>query len=294
MKKKYLIITGGAGFIGSNLIEKLISKNKKLHILSFDNYSSGFVKNHISSNRVKYIKGHTKNFNKIFNKYKNKILSVIHLGEFSRISQSFKNMDECFDSNIIGTLEVIKFCLNNKIKIIYSATSATLGDEENPHRSPYAQSKFNNLNLLINLNKWKGLKYSVIYFYNVYGKNQIKNHFMSAVVGIFEKQYEDKKFLTVVRPGTQSRNFTHVNDTVNCILIALKDTRNSHYAVYNNKFISILNLARLFSNKIKLVKSRPGERINSKIVNSFRGIKINKYLSNSSIQDYVLRFKSSI
>jgi len=294
MKKRYLIITGGAGFIGSNLIEKLISKNKRLQILSIDNYSSGFVKNHISSNRVKYIKGHTKNFNKILNKYKNKILSVVHLGEFSRISQSFENMNECFDSNIVGTLEVIKFCLHNKIKIIYSATSAALGDEENPHRSPYAQSKFNNLNLLINLSKWKNLKYSVIYFYNVYGKNQIKNHFMSAVVGVFEKQFQDKKFLTVVKPGTQSRCFTHVDDTVDCILLALKDTRNSHYAVYNKNFISILSLARLFSDKIKIVKFRPGERFNSKIVNSFRGIKINKYLSNSNIQDYVSRFKSSI
>ena len=294
MKKKYLIITGGAGFIGSNLIEKFISKSKKINILSLDNYSSGFIKNHISSNRVKYIRGNTKNIKNIFDKYKNTIKAVIHLGEFSRISQSFEKMEECFDANINGTLEVIKFCLNNKIKIIYSATSAILGNKENPDRSPYAQTKFNNLNLLINLSKWKGLRYSVVYFYNVYGKNQIKNHFMSAVVGIFEKQYVDKKFLTVVKPGTQTRNFTHVNDTVDCILKAFKDTKNSHYAVFNKKFISILNLAKLFSNKIKLVEPRLGERFNSKIVSSYRGIMIEKYLSKNNIKDYILRFKSNI
>lgn len=292
---KYIIVTGGAGFIGSNLIEKLLILNKKNKIISLDDYSSGSKKNHISSKRVKYIKGNTKNFNKIFKNYKNKIDTIFHFGEFSRIAQSFIKTEECLESNVKGSYEVIKFCLNYNIKIIYSATSATLGDNLNPHRSPYSFSKFNNLNLLINLHRWFGLKYSVIYFYNVYGGRHIKNHFMSAVVGIFETQYKSNKPLTVVKPGTQKRNFTHIDDTINCVLKVYSSKKNElHYAVYNNKFLSILKLAKLFSEKIKFIKQRPGERFESKFVKSYRGIKIHKYLSTSNIEKYIKNFKKGM
>ena len=289
---RYAIVTGGAGFIGSNLIEKLLFKNKKIKILSLDNYSSGSIKNHIKSNRVKYIRGDTRNFEKIFKKYKKKVDVIFHFGEFSRIAQSFVKTEDCLKTNIEGSYKVIKFCLDNNIKIIYSATSATLGDENNPHRSPYSYSKFNNLNLLINLNKWFGLKYSVVYFYNVYGGRQIQDgHFMSAVVGIFENQFLQNKKLTVVRPGSQKRNFTHVDDTIKCVLKLYKSTKNLHYAVYNKKFISILNLAKLFSSNIQMIKERPGERFESKTVNFYRGIRIKKYISSKSIKQYIYSLK---
>ena len=290
---KYIIVTGGAGFIGSNLIEKLIAEDFNSTIISLDDYSSGSTKNHIKSKRVKYIKGKTKDFEKYFLKYKNNIKTIFHFGEFSRIAQSFIKTKDCFESNIQGSYEVIKFCLTNKIRIIYSATSATLGDEKNPHRSPYSFSKYNNLNLLINLNRWFGLQYSVVYFYNVYGGRQIKDHFMSAVVGIFENQYKKNKFLTVVKPGSQKRNFTHVKDTIDCVLKLYKSKQNLHYAVYNKNFITIINLAKLFSNKIKLIDQRPGERFESKTVKSFRGIKIKQYISKTNIMKYVENFKKT-
>jgi len=290
----YVIVTGGAGFIGSNLIERLLHKNKKIKILSLDNYSSGSKKNHIKSKRVKYIKGDTKNFQKIFKKYSNKLETVFHFGEFSRIAQSFVKTKECLETNINGSFEVIKFCLDNNIKIIYSATSATLGDDNNPHRSPYSFSKFNNLNLLINFNKWFGLKYSVVYFYNVYGGRQIKRHFMSAVVGIFENQFSKNFPLTVVKTGSEKRNFTHVDDTIDWVIKLYKSKKNMHCAVYNKKFYSILKLAKLFSNNIKMVKERPGERFESKTVNYYRGIKIDKYISKVDIKNYIKNFKKGM
>ena len=208
--KNCIIITGGAGFIGSNLIEYLLKKTNK-KIISLDNYSSGYKQNHIKNIRVKYLKGNTKNIDSILNKYKSKIHSLFHFGEFARIFQSFKKFDTCFDSNTIGTKAVFKFCLDNKIKLIYSATSASLGNNgKDKNLSPYAFTKSKNLELLENLKRWNNFKYEVVYFYNVYGPKQISKGDMATVIGIFEEQYKQKKPLTVVRPGHQTRRFTHV------------------------------------------------------------------------------------
>ena len=291
---KFVIVTGGAGFIGSNLIEKLLVEDKSIKIISLDNYSSGSKKNHIKSDRVRYIKGDTIQFNKYFNKLKKKIVTIFHFGEFSRIAQSFENHDICLKSNINGSYAVIDFCLKNNIKIIYSATSATLGNEKNPHRSPYSYSKFHNLNLLINLNKWHGLNCSVVYFYNVYGSRQIKNHSMSAVLGIFETKYSENEKLPVVIPGTQERNFTHINDTIDCVLKVYKKKSPIHYAVFNDKFYSILNVAKMFTKNIKYIKSRPGERFQSKIVTNFRGVKIHHFKAKTSLSQYIKDFKKSL
>jgi len=151
INKKYIVVTGGAGFIGSNLIECLIKKTK-FNIISIDNYSTGQKKNHINSDRVKYFNTHSTDIEKVLKPYKKKINSLFHFGEFSRIYQSFKKFDECFRSNSVGSKDVFKFCLDNKIKLIYSATSASLGNKGNDaNLSPYAFTKFNNLELLENL-----------------------------------------------------------------------------------------------------------------------------------------------
>jgi len=291
LKMKYIIVTGGAGFIGSNLI-KVLSKSKSYKIISLDNYFTGSKKNHIISKNIQYINGDTINISRKLEKLKNKIKVVFHFAEFSRIAQSFDENRKCFKSNILGSYEVINFCLKNNIKIIYSATSASLGNNgQDQNLSPYAFSKSNNMNLIMNLNEWFGLKYEIIYFYNVYGPNQIYDTFMAAVVGIFEKCFIEKKSFPVVRPGTQSRKFTHVEDTVNACIYAWKKNKNAHYSISNDKSYSIINLARMFGGQIKFLPQRRGERFQSSVINRIRDKKIIKLKGQISLKKYINKFK---
>ena len=290
----YLIVTGGAGFIGTHLIEKLL-KETNYKLISLDNYSSGSKSNHIKNRRVKYLKGDTKNIHRTLKSLKKKINTIFHFGEFSRIAHSFKQPEKCFSSNILGSLQVINFCLKNKIKIVYSATSASLGNNENDrHLSPYAYSKSSNMNLILNYERWFGLKNEIIYFYNVYGPKQIKNSKMSAVFGIFEQSYINKKPIPVVMPGSQTRRFTHVDDTVQTCYNAWKKNKNRHYAIINTKSYSIFSLARLFKNDLKMIPERPGERFESKIINSIRGKKIHNIYTKDKVQKYIKSFKQSL
>ena len=292
--KNVIIVTGGAGFIGTNLIELLLKKTSD-RIISIDNYSVGNKKNHIKNSRVTYLKSDTSDFFKCFNKIKKKIKVIFHFAEFSRIFQSFENVKKCLNSNISGTQEVIKFCLENNIKIIYSATSASLGNnQEDQHLSPYAYSKSVNMNLIMNLNKWFNLKYEVIYFYNVYGPKQIKDSKMSAVIAIFCKQYVNKKPLTVVLPGTQSRRFTHVKDTVEGCYAAWKRNKNQHYLISYSRPYLIKEVAKLFSKNIKYIKKRQGERFESTIIKSIRGKKIINLPCKLALEDYVNDLKKKI
>jgi UDP-glucose 4-epimerase len=289
--KNIIIVTGGAGFIGSNLIELLLKKTSD-RIISLDDYSVGTKENHIYNSRVNYLKGSTLDFFKHFNNKKKKIKVIFHFAEFSRIFQSFGNLQKCFNSNITGTQEVIKFCLENKIKIIYSATSASLGNnQEDQHLSPYAYSKSVNMNLIINLNKWYNLKYEIIYFYNVYGPRQITDSKMSAVIAIFCKQYLNKQPLTVVFPGTQSRRFTHVKDIIEGCYNVWKKNKNCHYSISHSKSYLIKDVAKMFSKKIKYIKERRGERFKSALIKSIRGIKIIDLRGKIGLKDYIDNFK---
>ncbi len=289
-KKNYIVITGGAGFVGSNLIEYLL-KNTNFKIISLDNYSSGSKKNHIISKRVNYVKGDCSKITFYLSSYKYKINSIFHFGEFSRIYQSFKQFDECFKSNSQGSQAVFKFCLDHNIKLIYSATSATLGNKGNDRNlSPYAFTKFKNLELLENLKKWFNFKYEIVYFYNVYGPRHIKTGKMATVIGIFENQFKNKRPLTVVKPGKQSRRFTHISDTVKVCYEAWKRNKCYHYSISHKASYSILQVAKLFKHKIRFLKPRPGERYASALTNiSFRN-KIIKRYGKISLKDYISSF----
>ena len=292
--KNILVVTGGVGFVGSNLISELL-KFKKFKIISVDNYSSGFLINHIKNKRVKYLKGNTKNTEILLKNYVDKIHSIFHFGEFARIYQSFKKINECFSSNIEGSSNVFNFALKNKIRIIYSATSASLGNKgEDMNLSPYAFSKAKNLELLENLKKWFNFKYEVIYFYNVYGERQICKGEMATVVGIFEEHFKNRKKLPVVRPGTQVRRFTHVSDTVKACIFAWRKNKCKHYSIASKQFYSIIELANFFNSKIKYLPKRNGERfasvltkmnLNNKIIRLPAKIKLKDYINNFLINN---------
>tara|TARA_Y100000996_G_scaffold104949_1_gene76905 strand:- start:274 stop:1155 length:882 start_codon:yes stop_codon:yes gene_type:complete len=285
--KNIVIVTGGAGFVGSNLIEYLSNKTK-FNIISLDNYSSGSRLNHIKSRKIKYINSNTKNVSKVLNKYKKNIHSIFHFGEFARIYQSFLRMNECINSNTIGSHEVFNFCLKNKIKLIYSATSASIGNRGNDKNlSPYAFTKSKNIEMLENLKKWYNFKFEIIYFYNVYGPRQIQSGNMATVIGIFEKQYKNKSPLTVVKPGTQSRRFTHISDTIRICYLAWKKNKCRHYSISNKKSFTILEVAKMFNSKIKFLPSRRGERYASALTSMNLSNKVYKFFGKANLRDYI-------
>jgi len=288
--KNYIVITGGAGFVGSNLIEYLLNKTNK-KILSLDNYSSGKIANHIENKRITYLKGDTNSIDKILFSYRKKIHALFHFGEFARIYQSFEKFNDCFKSNTIGSSAVFNFCLKNNIKLIYSATSASLGNfGKDKDLSPYAFTKSKNLELLENLRKWFGLKFEIIYFYNVYGPRQIKKGFMATVIGIFEHQYLNRKKLSIVKPGTQTRRFTHIQDTIEICYLAWKQNKCAHYSISHKKAYSIIDVAKMFKTNTKYIKSRKGERYSSALTKFSLNNKIIRKYGKIELKDYISSF----
>jgi UDP-glucose 4-epimerase len=291
--KNILVVTGGAGFIGSNLISELL-KFKKFKVVSIDNYSSGLTKNHIKNKKVRYLKGSTKNIEILLKNYVGKIHTIFHFGEFARIYQSFKKINECFSSNIEGSPNVFNFALKNKIRLIYSATSASLGNKgQDMNLSPYAFSKAKNLELLENLKKWFSFRYEVIYFYNVYGEKQICKGDMATVVGIFEDHFKRGKKIPVVRPGTQARRFTHVYDTIKACVFAWKKNKCKHYSIASRESFRIIELAKLFKSKIRYLPIRKGERFTSALTKMNLNNKIIRLSANIKLKDYIKNFLSN-
>ena len=287
--KDLIIVTGGAGFIGSNLIKYLL-KNTNFKIISLDNYSTGTIKNHINHKNVKYIKGNNIHISKILRSYSKKIKVIFHFGEFSRIYQSFLNTEECINSNIYNSFEVINFAKNNMIKIIYSATSSNLGNNgKDQNSSPYTWSKSKNIELIKNYSKWFNLRYEILYFYNVYGPGQIDTGKMATIIGIFETQYKNKKPLTIVKPGSQLRDFTHIDDIIEGCYLAMIKGKNNEYMLSSGKKYSILQIAKMFKFKHRYIPSRPGDRTDSTILNN-NAKNILGFKAKKNIKNYIKEF----
>jgi UDP-glucose 4-epimerase len=287
--KNIIVITGGAGFIGSSLIKYLIKKTK-FKIISIDNYSSGTTKNHINHKNVKYINGENINISIILKRYKKRIKVLFHFGEFSRIFQSFSKTKTCLNYNIYNSFEVVNFARDNKIKIIYSATSSNLGNNgKDQNSSPYAWCKSKNIELIKNYSKWFGLKYELLFFYNVYGPGQISNGEMATLIGIFETQYKDKKPLTVVKPGSQKRDFTHIDDIVEGCYMAMKKGKKNEYMLSSGKKYTILQIAKMFNIKYKFITKRAGDRSDSTFLNN-NAKKILGFNAKRDIKSYIKDF----
>ena len=295
--KKNILVTGGAGFIGSNLINFILKKKLAKKIFVLDSYSASSKKNHNKNKIVTYIRGETKD---IFNikKVKNfKIDIIFHLAEFSRIVQSFEYFDECWNSNVLGTKKIIEFALKKEAKLVYSASSSKFGNEKNQFLSPYAWTKAKNVELIKCYKEWYGLNYVIAYFYNVYGPNQIENHHMSAVIGIFQNQYLKGQPLTVVSPGNQKRDFTHVFDIVEGFIQAGFYKNNEEYQLASGKLYTLMQVAKMFNHKIKMIPKRPGERFSSKrdkLIKSRKELNFSpKYNLKDYIKSFILEHKNS-
>jgi len=258
---KKILITGGAGFIGSHLCESY-SKDPNLKIYSLDNYSTGDINNHVSN--VTYIAGDTKN---IFSLCDFAPDIVIHLGEYSRVEQSFEDVRNVWQSNKIGTFEVIEFCRKHNSKLVYAGSSTKFGDlGKGKDQSPYGWTKSSNTELVVRYGDWFNLSYAIVYFYNAYGPREISEGKYATLIAIFSEKMRKKQPLTVVAPGNQIRNFTHVYDIVSGIKLVAENGQGDGFGIGSDKSYSVKEIAKIFGGNIEMLPSRRGNRFSAELV----------------------------
>ena len=257
-----LLVTGGAGFVGSHLIKALLQDYPSAAIVSIDNYFTGVPENHVNDPRVTYIDGSTVDIAKIWAERGLPSPEIVfHLGEYSRIVQSFEDHDLTWEFNLLGTMETVKFASANGSKLIYAGSSSKFGnDGQDENLNPYAWTKAKNIEYIANYANWYGLDYAITYFYNVYGPGQITSGKYATVIGIFEHQYLNGEPLTVVSPGTQTRDFTHIDDIVRGLLLAAEKGNGDGYLLGCGREWPLLEVAKMFGVEYRLVPARRGER----------------------------------
>lgn len=252
-----VVVTGGAGFVGSHLCEELKNNFPKCEVYSIDNYSSGSTDNHIDG--VNYFRANTAEIAEIISFNPS---HIFHLGEYSRVEASFKDIDTVFESNMNSIYSILKFVKKTNAKLIYSGSSTKYGDNGlNKNTNPYAWTKSTNTELIKNYASWFNIDYAISYFYNVYGGREISNGNYATVVGIFKKQYLENKPLGVVLPGSQKRNFTHIEDIISALILIGLEGFGDEYGIGAEEEISVEELAKLFNKEIAFLPERKGNRL---------------------------------
>lgn len=283
---KKILVTGGAGFVGSRLIQELV-KLEGVEVYSLDNYFTGVKENHVDG--ATYIEGDSRDIGTHID-FSPDI--VYHFGEYSRVSTSFEDYELVWEYNVVGTRSVVEFCKQNKSKLIYSASSTKFGDDgKNKDCSPYAFHKSQNTELINNYGEWFGLDYVICYFYNVYGAGQISAGKYATVVGIFERQYLAKEPQSVVFPGTQARNFTHIEDVVAALVLLKGPSSGDGYCIGTDKSHMIVEVAKMFSEDVVYLDKRVGERYTTSIDLT----KMNKlgWKATIELEKYIADFKEN-
>lgn len=289
MSKKKIIVTGGAGFVGSHLCKRL-SKNDNYEVYSLDNYFTGSELNHV--NNVTYIKGSTLDIEKLITFVPD---MIYHLGEYSRVEQSFEDIGKVLEFNKNGTLAVLEFVRKHKCKLLYAGSSTKFGDEgENANASPYAWSKSSNTQLVRNYGEWFGIDYVITYFYNVYGPREIQTGKYATLIALFKEKMINNEVLTIVSPGTQKRNFTHIDDTVEALIIIGEKGHGDEYGIGSDEAFSILEVAQMYGGEIKMLPERKGNRMTAKVVSDktkalgwYPKRKLQDYINNLKLRNYV-------
>jgi UDP-glucose 4-epimerase len=275
-----ILVTGGAGFIGSSLCEELIT-DKDNDIYSLDNYSTGSVENHIKG--VNYINGSTSNISELIT-IKPDI--VYHLGEYSRVEQSFEDIERVWKSNKEGTFAVLQYCRANNSKLVYSGSSTKFGDGGlGRNQSPYAWTKASNTELVVNYGNWFNLSFAIVYFYNVYGKREISSGKYATLIALFYKKIKQNQKLTVVKPGTQMRNFTHIEDIIKGLILVGEKGYGDDFGIGCQDSYSILDVANMFSGTIEMLPERKGNRMAADI-NTTR-MEALGWKANNKLKDYI-------
>lgn len=255
-----VLVTGGAGFIGSHLCERLLSL--KYEVYSLDNYFTGSIENHIDG--VNYIKGSTSQIQKLVNITPS---YIYHLGEYSRVEQSFDDIDKVWSLNKIGTFAVLEFVRKAGCKILYAGSSTKFGDGGmGRSASPYAWTKASNTELVINYGNWFNIPYVITYFYNVYGPREIANGKYATLIGIFNERMLQDQNLPVVSPGVQKRNFTHIDDIVNGLILVGDLGYGDEFGIGSPDAYSIIDVAKMFGGEIDMLPERPGNRMSAEVI----------------------------
>jgi len=260
MKKK-ILVTGGAGFVGSHLCERL-SKNKNYDVYSLDNYFTGSRDNHVKN--VTYIKGNTKDIEKLINFYPD---MVYHLGEYSRVEQSFEDMEKVWEYNKDGIFAVLEFVRKAGCKILYAGSSTKFGDGGlGRSASPYAWTKATNTELVENYGLWYNVPYAITYFYNVYGPREIQTGKYATLIALFKEKMKNNESLTIVSPGTQKRNFTHIDDIVDGLILVGENGYGDEFGIGSGEAFTILEVAKMFDGEIKMLPERRGNRMSAEVI----------------------------
>ena len=256
---KTILVTGGAGFIGSHLIEAL-AKDKNNKVISLDNYFTGSKDNHIEG--AEYIEGHSKQVSDLV---KEKPDTIYHLGEYARVEKSFEDIKQVWDLNVPGTFAVLEFARECGAKLVYAGSSTKFGDGGlGRDQSPYAWTKATNTELVRNYGDWFDLDYAITYFYNVYGPRERSGAF-GTLIAIFAEKINNGESLTVNSPGTQRRNFTHVEDIVDGLIKVGEKGSGDEYGLGSDESYSILEVAEMFGGEIRMMPEIKGNRMNGKL-----------------------------
>lgn len=280
MAKETVLVTGGAGMIGSELIELLLPAYR---VVALDNYFIGKKENHV--NGAVYVEGHTKDIEQLIPHEKPSI--IFHLGEYSRVEQSFQDIELVWQSNVAGTFRVLEYWRARGGKLVYAGSSTKFADGGmGRDQSPYAWMKASNTELVRNYGNWFKLPYAITYFYNAYGPRELAEGPYASVIGRFKKQYWAGGPITVVAPGTQRRNFTHVHDLARGLFAVGEQGQGDEYGLGSAESHSVLDIAKMFGCAIEMLPERAGNRMDS-IVDTTRAEKEFGWKPEHTVLEYI-------